>query len=46
MIVTSEPGVYLTDWGGVRIEDMLVVTEKGAEILTQTPKPAQLLEVG
>ncbi len=46
MIVTSEPGVYLADWGGVRIEDMLFVTETGAEILTQTPKPAQLLEIG
>lgn len=46
MVVTSEPGVYLADFGGVRIEDMLVVTENGAEILTQTPKPAQLLEIG
>ena len=45
MIVTSEPGVYIADFGGVRIEDMLVVTENGAEILTQTPKPAQLLEI-
>ena len=46
MIVTSEPGVYIADFGGVRIEDMLIVTDKGAEILTQTPKPAQLLQVG
>jgi len=46
MVVTSEPGVYLADWGGVRIEDMLVVTDDGADILTQTPKPKRLLEVG
>ncbi len=45
MIVTCEPGVYLKDWGGVRIEDMLVITETGAEILTGTPKPDQLLEL-
>ena len=45
MIVTSEPGIYLADWGGVRIEDLLAITAEGAEILTQTPKPAELLEV-
>lgn len=44
-IVTSEPGIYLQDFGGVRIEDMLLITEAGAEILTQTPKPATLLEL-
>ena len=45
MIVTCEPGVYVADFGGVRIEDMLHITNVGAEILTQTPKPAKLLEV-
>lgn len=38
MVVTIEPGVYLPEWGGVRIEDMGVIKEDGLEILTQTPK--------
>jgi len=42
MLVTCEPGIYIEGWGGVRIEDMLLITETGAENLTGAPKPRKL----
>ena len=43
MIVTDEPGIYIPDFGGIRIEDTVLVTETGAKPLTKSPK--NLIEI-
>ncbi len=43
MVCTIEPGVYLPDWGGVRLEDDLLVTPDGCEVLTSVTKDLRVL---
>ncbi|WP_444996805.1 M24 family metallopeptidase [Aliikangiella sp. IMCC44359] len=43
MVITIEPGIYIPDWGGIRIEDDIRVTKTGYELLTHSPK--ELIEI-
>jgi Xaa-Pro aminopeptidase len=43
MVITIEPGIYVPEKGGIRIEDMVLVTHNGAEVLTPVTK--DLIEV-
>jgi Xaa-Pro aminopeptidase len=43
MVFTIEPGIYVPDWGGVRIEDMVRVTSQGAEVLTYLPTDLKII---
>ena len=45
-VITIEPGIYIPGWGGVRIEDMGVITEVGLEVLTGTTKDIDVWRKG
>jgi Xaa-Pro aminopeptidase len=45
MVVTVEPGIYVPQWGGVRIEDDVLVTPDGCTVLTHVPKDLSAMTV-
>jgi Xaa-Pro dipeptidase len=44
MVLTVEPGIYVSELGGIRIEDDLVITEKGCEVLTKFSKTMRVVK--
>ena len=42
-VITIEPGIYIPNWGGVRIEDQILITKDGNESLTNSPR--ELIEL-
>ena len=44
MVITVEPGIYLPGFGGVRIEDMVIVTKEGVKNLTNSPKELIIID--
>ena len=46
MVVTIEPGIYIPGWGGIRIEDDVLVTHDGCKLLTTLSREPATLAVG
>jgi len=42
-VITIEPGIYIPKWGGIRIEDDVIVTKDGHEVITKSPKELIIL---
>ena len=42
-VMTVEPGIYLADWGGVRIEDDILVKQTNSEVLNKTSRELMVL---
>lgn len=45
MVITIEPGIYIPNFGGVRIEDLVLATDKGYEVLSKSTKDLIELEI-
>ena len=43
MVMTVEPGIYLENWGGLRVEEDILVTETGCEVLTHLPSALEVI---
>lgn len=43
MVFTIEPGIYIPGWGGVRLEDVVLVTEKDGQVLSTLPKELKII---
>ena len=43
MVLTVEPGIYIPNVGGVRIEDDVIITKEGVEVITHSPKELIIL---
>ena len=43
-VFTVEPGIYLPDWGGVRLENMVVVRKEGAQVLNRLEMKLDLMD--
>lgn len=45
MVITIEPGIYVPDWGGIRLENMVLVTQNGAEVLNTLSYDDNIIEI-
>ena len=44
MVFSVEPGIYIPNWGGVRIEDLAVCTPRGGRVLSEISKNLKIID--